>query len=57
MIREIGKMLGDLKIKNDQLKACLTEIKEIAESQCVNGCSCIDKKHILEKINEVLNDR
>lgn len=31
MIREIGKMLGDLKIKNDQLKACLTEIKPILE--------------------------
>ena len=57
MIREIGKMLGDLQIENDKLKQILTEIKEIAESQCVNGCNCIDKKHILEKINEVLNDR
>ena len=31
MIREIGKMLGDLQIENDKLKAILTEIKEIVE--------------------------
>ena len=32
MIREIGKMLGDLQIENDKLKQTLTEIKEIAET-------------------------
>ena len=31
MIREIGKMLGDLQIENDKLKQTLTEIKEIAK--------------------------
>ena len=32
MIREIGKMLGELQIENDKLKTCLAEIREIALS-------------------------
>ena len=31
MIREIGKMLGDLQIENDKLKQTLAEIKPILE--------------------------
>ena len=36
----------------NKLYRTLAEIKEIAESQCVNGCNCIDKKRILQKISE-----
>ncbi len=31
MMKEIGKMLGDLQIENTKLKTCLTEIKEVLE--------------------------
>ncbi len=36
-----------------KLKQTLTEIKEIAEKQCVCGVDCIDMKQILQKISEV----
>ena len=64
MIREIGKMLGDLQIENDKLKTCLTEIKEIAAAhapRCNNNdecdfeceaCHLSDLKQILQKISE-----
>jgi hypothetical protein len=35
-----------------KLKKTLTEIKEIAEKQCVCGVDCIDIKQILQKISE-----
>ena len=35
------------------LHKILTEIKEIAEKQCVCGVDCIDMKQILQKISEV----
>ena len=38
MIREIGKMLGDLQIENNKLKQTLTEIKEIARVNSINTC-------------------
>lgn len=50
MFKEIGQMLGDLQIKNDKLKTCLTEIKEIAEN-CIKQdicttCDNSDRCHI-----------
>ena len=45
MIREIGKMLGDLQIENNKLKQTLTEIKEIAEQGVMF-------EQILQKISE-----
>ena len=56
MIREIGKMLGDLQIENDKLKTCLTEIKEIAEKivdSYIRPYGDYDElKQILQKISE-----
>jgi hypothetical protein len=37
----------------DKYFKTLTEIKEIAEKQCVCGVDCIDMKQILQKISEV----
>ena len=65
MLKKKKKMLGDLQIENDKLKNCLTEIKEIAESQIkaeennrykTNGY--IVALDILQKISEceVTND-
>lgn len=57
MIREIGKMLGDLQIENDKLKQTLTEIKEIAKNGCYDDCGMpLDELSIiLQKISEVEN--
>ena len=66
MIREIGKMLGDLQIENDKLKQTLTEIKEMLKEICMEEClfdwNKTNKKHcgdcdcrygqILQKISE-----
>lgn len=46
MFREIGTMLGDLQIENDKLKACLTEIKEIAERDRTFCIKCNGDKDI-----------
>ena len=61
MIREIGKMLGDLQIENDKLKQTLTEIKELIQSDycteigscefCAEIGNCLNRK-ILQKISE-----
>lgn len=40
----------------EQYKQTLTEIKEIAEKQCVSGVNCIDMKQILQKISEVKDE-
>ena len=37
---------------NKKLRQCLTEIKEIAEKQCVCGVNCQDMKIILQKISK-----
>ena len=50
------KLYKQLKRKEqeyEKLKQTLTEIKEIAEKQCVCGVDCIDMKQILQKISEV----
>ena len=56
MIREIGKMLGDLQIENDKLKQTLTEIKEIAEKGHKEKGNLMRTwwfKDIIQKISEV----
>ena len=44
------------RVQYKALKQTLTEIKEIAEKQCVCGVDCIDMKQILQKISEVENE-
>ena len=56
LITSTGKMNYQLIQEYDKLKTALTEIKEIAEKQCVCGVYCIDMKQILQKISEVEND-
>jgi regulator of replication initiation timing len=58
--REFDKLIMEtvqLRQENKKLKQTLTEIKEIAEMQCVCGVNCQDMKIIRQKISEVLNDR
>ena len=67
MIKEVGKMLGDLQIENDKLKQTLTEIKDFFKEEClickenyinITGEICKECKYqdILRKINEVENE-
>jgi hypothetical protein len=49
---ELFKIQYKLADNNKKLRQCLTEIKEIAEKQCVCGVDCIDIKQILQKISE-----
>lgn len=48
--------IDNLEFQRTNLKQTLTEIKEIAEMQCVCGVNCQDMKIIRQKISEVIKE-
>ena len=52
IMAELAKKSIRITAENRKLEQTLTEIKEIANKQCVCGIDCIDMKQILQKISE-----
>ena len=51
--KHLNDLLNQALKELEKTRETLTEIKEIAEQQCVCGVNCIDMKQILQKISEV----
>lgn len=56
MIRDLDYGLTVTIEERDRYKQTLEEIRDIADKVCISGCKCIDKRNILNKVNDLLGE-